>query len=139
MKAKKVGNKIIVRIDKGEEIVESLLKICKKYTVTLGYIVGIGATNEVTIGLFDVDTKTYHSEKFVGNYEIAPLIGNITMMNDEPYLHVHINVCDASHHSFGGHLNEAVVSATFEGIIDLIDDEITRVFDKETGLNLLKL
>ncbi len=139
MKAKKVGNKIIVRIDKGEEIVESLLKICKKYTVTLGYIVGIGATNEVKIGLFDVDTKTYHSEKFVGNYEIAPLIGNITMMNDEPYLHVHINVCDASHHSFGGHLNEAVVSATFEGIIDLIDDEITRVFDKETGLNLLKL
>ena len=139
MKAKKVGNKIILRIDKGEEIVESLLKICKKYTVTFGSIVGIGATNEVTIGLFDVDSKTYHSEKFVGNYEIAPLMGNITRMNDEPYLHVHINVCDASHHSFGGHLNEAVVSATFEGIIDLIDDEITRVFDKETGLNLLKL
>jgi len=139
MKTKKIGNKIIVRIDKGEEIVESLLNICKEYNVTLGSIMGLGATNKVTIGLFDVDTKKYHSEKFTGNYEIAPLTGNITMMNKEPYLHLHINVCDASHHSFGGHLNKAVVSATFEAIIDLIDGQVTRVFDDETGLNLLEL
>jgi len=39
---------------------------------------------------------------------------------------------------FGGHLNEAVVSATCEVIIEKIEGSIEREFDKETGLNLLK-
>jgi hypothetical protein len=99
---------------------------------------GIGATNEVTIGLFDVDRKTYHSEKFMGNYEIAPLAGNITMQNEKPYLHIHINICDKNHHSYGGHLNSAIVSATCECIIDMLDGEVSRIFDEETGLNLLQ-
>jgi len=138
MKSKKIGSKIIVRIDKGEEIVESISKICKQYQIKIGSVIGIGATNEVIIGLFDVDSKTYHSEKFMGNYEIAPLTGNITMQNEKPYLHIHINVCDKNHHSYGGHLNSAKVSATCECIIDMIDGEVSRIFDEETGLNLLQ-
>jgi len=138
MKAKKINDKIIVRIDKGEEIIESLTRVCKDYDVKAGSMRGIGATNKVTIGLFDVDKKKYFSKELTGNYEIAPLVGNISRMNNEPYLHVHINVCDEHHHSFGGHLNAAIVSATCEIIIDCIDEDIIREFDEETGLNLLK-
>ena len=75
---KRFNNKIIVRIDKGEEIVESLTKVCKENNITLGSVSGIGATNKVKIGLFDVDSKEYHSKELVGNYEIAPLSGNIS-------------------------------------------------------------
>ena len=139
MKVKRVDNKLIVRIDKGEEIVESIMKVCKSYQLRLGSIIGIGATNKVTIGLYDVDSKEYHSEEFIGDYEIAPLIGNISMMNNEPYLHLHINICDKKHHSYGGHLNSALVSATCEVIIDVIDDIIERKVDEETGLNLLHI
>jgi hypothetical protein len=139
MKTKKIHNKIIVRIDQGEEIVESLLKVCKRYHVPFGKVTGIGATNKVTIGLFDVESKTYHSKEFTGNYEIAPLLGNISTKNGESYLHLHITVCDSTLHSYGGHLNSAIVSATCECIIDIIDGRIERVFDDETGLNLLDL
>ncbi len=139
MKVKQVENKLIVRIDKGEEIVESIMDVCKKYHVTLGSIMGIGATNKVTIGLYDVEKKEYHSKEFTGNFEIAPLVGNISMMNDEPYLHIHINVCDEKHHSYGGHLNSAIVSATCECIIDGIDDTLKRSVDAKTGLNLFDI
>jgi hypothetical protein len=139
MKAKRFGNKFIVRIDKGEEIVEILKQFCKDNGIKLGSVIGIGATNKATIGLFEVETKKYHSKELVGNHEIAPLYGNISTMNGEVYLHIHANLCDSKHNSFGGHLSSAIVSATFEGIIDTIVGEIDREFDDEIGLNLYKI
>lgn len=139
MKVKKLANKIIVRIDKGEEIVESILKVCQTHTILSGSVIGIGATNKVTIGLYDVKEQMYHSKEFTGDHEIAPIIGNISMMNKEPYLHLHINICDKDHHSYGGHLDSAIVSATCECIIDVFQESVTRKVDKKTGLNLFDI
>ena len=138
MKAKKFNNKIIVRIDKGEELVQSLTRVCEEYKIKLGTITGIGATNQVKVGLFLPQTKEYHASELNGDYEIAPLAGNISTMDGKTYLHLHINLCDKEHRSFGGHLNSAVISATCECVIDIIDGEIGREFNEEIGLNLIK-
>ena len=100
---------------------------------------GIGATDNAVIGLFEVKTKQYHTTILTGDHEIAPLYGNITMMDGEVYLHLHINLCDATHRCFGGHLTSAVVSATFEGVIDVMEGAVDRVHDDDLGLNLLDL
>ena len=139
MHYKKFNNKVMVRIDRGEEIVESLKKICKKLNINLGTITGIGATNKATIGLYDVNSKKYNSKNITGDHEIAPLIGNITSMNDEIYVHLHVNLCDIENKSYGGHLDFAIVSATFEGIIDIIEGKIDRTYDEKIGLNLLDI
>jgi hypothetical protein len=139
MKYQRFDNKVIVRIDKGEEIVSSLKQVCKKLSISLGSIVGIGATDDVTIGLLNTNTKQYQSTRFTGDHEISSLMGNITIMNGDVYLHLHITVCDAQLKTYGGHLTSAVVSATFEGVIDIIDGQISRRFDQTAGLNLLDL
>ena len=113
-------------------------QICKKLDIKAGTITGLGATDKATIGIFNVKTKKYHSTEFTGDHEIAQLYGNISKMNNEIYLHVHVNICDIKHQSFGGHLNSAVVSATFEGIIEEINGQVKRAFDEESGLNLIK-
>ncbi|GAH17957.1 unnamed protein product [marine sediment metagenome] len=139
MDYKKIGEKVFVRIDSGEEIVETLTQVCKKLDITAGTITGIGATDKAIVGLFDVKTKKYHSKELVGDHEIAPVYGNISTMNNEVYLHLHVNLCNSEHKSFGGHLTSAVVSATFEAVIDIINGKIERAFDATTGLNILKL
>ena len=139
MDYKKIGEKVFVRIDSGKEIVETLTQVCKKLDITAGTITGIGATDKAIIGLFDVKTKKYHSKELVGDHEIAPVYGNISTMNNEVYLHLHVNLCNSEHKSFGGHLTSAVVSATFEAVIDIINGKIERAFDATTGLNILKL
>ena len=138
MEFKKFGNKFLIRIDKNEEIVETLKKFCQNHKITLGSVTGLGATNKVKVGLYEVDKKQYFSKELLGNYEIAPLYGNISTMNGETYLHLHINLCDSAYNSFGGHLNYAIVSATFEGIIEQIDGNIDRKLNEEIGLNLIK-
>ena len=139
MKSKRFGDRFVIRIDEGEEIVKTLKRLCEENGVKAGSITGLGATNKATIGLFDVETKKYHSKELTGNHEIAPLHGNISTMNGQVYLHIHANLCDSEHKSFGGHLDSAIVSATFEGVIEVLDGELNRRFDKDIGLNLLDI
>jgi hypothetical protein len=139
MKYKQCNNKVIVRIDKGEELVDSLKTLCKTLDIKLGSIIGIGATDKITVGLMNTKTKKYQSKEFIGDHEITSLIGNITTMNGEVYLHLHVTICNVEHKAIGGHLSSAVISATFEGIIEKIDGQITREYYDDVGLNLLKL
>ena len=59
-------------------------------------------------------------------------------MNDEYYAHLHMSAGDSEGKVFGGHLNRAVVSATCEMVINVIDGVVDRIFDNETGLNIFK-
>ena len=138
MEFNKFGNKYIIRLDKGEEIVETLKQFCREQNITLGWINGIGAVNKAKIGLYKVDEKQYYSVELSGNHEITSLFGNISTMNGEVYLHLHINLSDAEYKTHGGHLNYAVISATGEIMIDVIDGTVERQFNDEIGLNLYK-
>ncbi len=138
MQFKKFGNKYVVRIDKGEEIVATLKQFCIDQNIKLGTVSGIGATNQATIGLFLTESKSYQKKQMSGDMELAPLMGNISTMAGEIYLHIHANLCDSENRSYSGHLNEAICSATFEAVIDSIDGEVDREFSDEIGLNLFK-
>ena len=139
MEYKTFDNRVIFRLDPGEELVETIKDLCELLDIRLGIVTGLGATNEVTIGLYEVKTKTYHQKTLKGDHEIAPLYGNITTMNGEVYLHLHINICDSTHQSFCGHLNKAVISVTFEGVIEVIEGVVERVKEEKTGLNILSI
>jgi len=135
---KKFGNKYVIRIDKGEEIVACLKKICTDNKILLGSVSGIGAIGRAQFGLFETSSKQYHSTELEGAFEITSLNGNISTMNGEVYLHLHINLSDAAYHTFGGHFQSAVVSGTCEIIIDAIDGECERIFSEDVGLNIIR-
>lgn len=137
MKFKKFRNKWVVRIDKGEEVIETLKQFCKENKIKLGSISGIGAADKITVGLFNTKSKQYQSQELTGDYEITNLSGNISTMNGEIYLHLHIGLSDSKYNAYGGHLTSAVISGTGEIIIEEIDGEIEREFNEDVGLNLL--
>jgi len=138
MDYKKIGNKYVLRMDKGEEVVKTLKDFCKKEDIKLGWLKGLGAVNKATIGLFETNKKEYHTLDLEGDFEITSLLGNISRMNDEVYLHLHINLADEKYNTQGGHLSKALISATGEFIIEEINGEVGREFNEEVGLNLYK-
>lgn len=131
------GSKVLIRLDPGEEVIDSMTEVCKKEAVSLGIVSGIGAVNKAKVGLFNPVTKEYHSTVLEEDYEITSLTGNVSQMNDAVYLHLHATLADAEHKAFGGHLNAATVSATAEIWIDIVDGKADRRFSEEVGLNLL--
>jgi len=137
MNCRKLGSVYFVRIDRGEEILSELKKVCIEHDIHAGKISAIGAVNRATIGFFDTERKQYHSTELTGDHEITSLSGNITSMENRIYLHVHVNLADNSNRTFGGHLNEAIVSATCEAIIEEYTGSVNRIFDEKSGLNLI--
>ena len=61
MEYRKFGNDYIVRIAKGEEILATLSQLCEKEEIKLGTVIGIGAVNKVTLGVFNSVDKKYES------------------------------------------------------------------------------
>lgn len=138
MEYRKFQNKIIVRMDKGEEILEKVREVAEKEKIKLADISALGAVSEFTVGVFDTEAKEYHANEFKGSFEIVSLTGTINTMNDEFYCHLHMSAGNEKGQVFGGHLNRAIISATCEMVITLIDRRVDRRFEKEVGLNLFQ-
>lgn len=139
MKYQRFEQTIIVRMDKGEDIVKQVKNVALKEKIKLASISALGAINEFTVGVFKTKEKKYYANEFKGDFEIVSLTGTINTMNDEYYSHMHLSAGNDQGQVFGGHLNKAIVSAICEMVIQIINGEVDRYFDEEVGLNLLKL
>ncbi len=137
MEYKRFGNRILARLERGEEILEQVEAIAKQEGIVLASVQALGAVNRFTVGVFKTEEKRYIANEFTGDFEIVSLTGTISTMQGAFYCHLHMSAGDESGHVFGGHLNRACISATCEMVIDLIDGKVDRAFDETVGLNLL--
>ena len=137
MDYRKFGTTYVVRLDPGDEIVEKVLWLAAVENIRLATISGLGAVDNVTLGIFSPDTKQYKANMFHADFEIVSLTGTITTQRGRPYTHLHMAVSDLAGRCYGGHLNRAVVSATAEIVIQTIPGEVDRQPDPKIGLNLM--
>lgn len=128
----------MARADRGEEILESIKRIALAENIKLASVSALGAVEDFTVGVYNVEEKKYYSNNFTGSFEIVSLTGTINTMNGEFYAHLHMSAGNDRGEVFGGHLNKATVSATCEMVITLINGRVDREYDEITGLNLFK-
>jgi predicted DNA-binding protein with PD1-like motif len=134
-----LGSNCVIRLDAGEKVVESLLSVCERDGIGSGFFNGLGAVSEAELGHFDMATGAYSWVKLSGSYEIVALYGNVTVVDGKPFIHAHAALGDNTFAVRGGHLREAVVSATCEVTLTRFRDDIGRKKDEATGLFLLDL
>ena len=138
MEYRRFHDTIVARIDRGEEIVEQVRVIAEQEKIELASIQALGAVNDFTVGVFRTSEKKYFSNDFQGDFEIVSLTGTINTMDGKFYSHMHMSAGNEKGQVFGGHLNRAVVSATCEMVIRMIDGVVDRTFDEQVGLNLFR-
>ncbi len=138
MEYKRFDNTVVARLDRGEEILTEIEKIAKAESIKLAKVSAIGAVNDFTVGVYDVDKKEYKANSFTGDFELLSLLGNINTMNGEHYCHLHMSAGNEKGEVFGGHLNRAVISVTCEMFIDIIDGTVDREHDDSIGINLFR-
>lgn len=138
MEYRKYGDTVLVRIDRGEEIVAVIRAVAEAEQIALASVTAIGATDDFTVGVYDVENQSYTPNTFRGAYEIVSLTGTVDRMEGAVYTHLHMSAGNVRGEVFGGHLNCATVSATCEVVIRLLDGTVNRRRDPETGLNLFR-
>lgn len=138
MEYRRFGDRIIARIDRGEEIMAAVKELAQKEHITLASVQALGAIDRFTVGVFKVEEKRYIANHFEGSFEIVSLTGTIDTKDGEFYSHLHLSAGNEKGEVFGGHLNEATVAATCEMVVTVIDGRVDRHFDDRIGLNLFK-
>ncbi|MBD3191720.1 MAG: DUF296 domain-containing protein [Candidatus Heimdallarchaeota archaeon] len=129
----------LIKLEKGEDLLKSILKYVKERSIGSGFLTGIGALATAKIGYFDIEKKRY-LENITHNVELIACMGNIAINKDnhEPIAHVHITVADREGRTLGGHLNEgSIVSVTAEIYLVETRPFVYRKKEEETGLHLL--
>ena len=133
MEYRRFGNTIVARIDRGEEVLEQVAAIAQAEQIKLASVQALGA-----VGVFHTAEKQYHANSFAGDFEIVSLTGTINTMDGAFYTHLHMSAGNEKGEVFGGHLNRAVISATCEMVITVIDGRVDRFHSEEIGLNLFQ-
>ena len=144
MDYKKIGNTIYARFDKGDEVLEGILNICKKENILSAIFSGIGGCGDVTVSTYIPEKNDFITHNKTGLLEMISLSGNISANeNDEIFEHTHamFSYLENGEVKFlGGHLTRAVVSYTAEIEIRPVQNEIIRrKQDEITGITVWKL
>jgi len=139
MKYKKIENKILLSLNKGDEILQSIYKLAEKENLKFCWLSGIGAFENITLGAYPLEKRDYVKKQFKGEYELTSLLGNITIKEGNPFVHIHVSMSDEEFKAYGGHLFSGYITATCEIIVDMIDFELHREKSEEVGLHLWNL
>jgi len=125
----------ILSIEPKEELISQLLMFCKKQKINSGFFIGFGAAQSGIIGRYT--NKNYKWKKISGEFEIGSLIGNLTIKDNELFIHSHVVLGDKNFKALVGHIKELVIYPTCEIIFWFFDKKIKRKYNKETNLFLI--
>ena len=139
MVTRKVDDGYIVRLDKGEELVRSLTKFCADENIKSAVISGIGGALWAELAFYHLDQKAYEFDRIEEPLELSALNGNVSYVNDKPFLHLHATVADMNYHAYAGHLKELAVAGTCEIYIRTFEEPLERVHNDGVGLKILDL
>ena len=134
----KETGRYLLRFDRGEEIVSGLAVFAAQERIPGASFTAIGAAEKVVISFYSGRTKKYEDMLIKDELEISALSGNIAWKENEPVVHAHGVFSDRNMKSFGGHVKKCVVSFTCEVALSVFSKKIERMYDKTTGLNLLR-
>ncbi|MFH1010539.1 MAG: PPC domain-containing DNA-binding protein [bacterium] len=129
----------LLRLLAGERMPDALVEFARREGWTSGWLSGIGGVDEVVVGYFDLATREYRERKLDGRFELLSCIGNLTMVDGEPFWHIHAIVSDANYLVLGGHLIGLRIAVTGEFWLTQGMDSVRRIYDSRIGLKLLDL
>lgn len=140
MQVKRLGYTYLVRLETGEEVISSLRNFANAYRIGFGAVRAIGTFQRITLGYYDLDTKSYQHKDLEEPVEVLNMTGNITKREDgQRHVHAHVTVGRSDYTTLGGHVVEATVGPTVEAVIETVPTTIRRRHDPDTNLELWDL
>lgn len=134
------GYNYIMRLDKGESLVESLQKFVAETKLEDAWVSALGGALEMTLGYYDLEAKQYNWKTFNGLYEVAALQGNIAYdLEGKPVFHLHGVFSGHDFQTVAGHIKDLTAAATLEVYLHRTYKPLHRKLDHNVGLATLDL
>jgi len=130
-----------LRLDRGDEVISSVLELCRREGISSATFSGLGGCDLAEIKTFDPEKRVYGSRTLSGMLELASLWGDVTGDGEGGLAqHTHALFCyveDGEHKTAGGHLGEARVLVTAEiEVRPIVGGAIGRKVDPAWGTKI---
>ncbi|HEX9891679.1 MAG TPA: DUF296 domain-containing protein [Actinomycetota bacterium] len=132
------GDAAMVSLDEDDDLLEGLTGAAMELDLKAASIQVIGAVKRLVVGFYDQAAREYRTLTPDGDFEIASGLGNVSMKDGRPFVHLHVVGTGPDGGAIGGHLMPGtVVFAAEAWLRQLAADEVpTRVMDPGRGLAL---
>ena len=138
MDYRKYGSAYYIRIDKGDEIISSIVAICEKENIGSATYNGIGGCGKAQIQTYCAETNEFETQALAGVLELVSFTGNV-ISDDEGRLYHHTHATLAykdgeGHRIAAGHVKSLTVLFTAEiELRPVLGGTIKSRHDPETG------
>ncbi len=131
------GDAAMARLDKGSDLLESLHELARHLEVHAGAIQVIGALSSLALGYYDQERRQYETLDLPGRWELASAIGNVSMKEGGPFVHLHVVASGRDGRAVGGHAMPGCTVFVGEAHVRALGGSPpVREPDDETGLAL---
>ena len=118
MDYRKYGEAYYLRVDRGDEVIASILDVCCKEDLGSVTFSGIGGCSSAEIQTFIPEKGSFETHQLTGMLELVSLIGNV-ISDDQGGLHSHAHATFAhkggdEHRVSAGHVKSITISYTAE-------------------------
>ncbi|WP_428898047.1 hypothetical protein Dip518_000236 [Parelusimicrobium proximum] len=131
------GRTYICRLSKGKDLLEQLTDFCHDNQIKCGIVEGVGAVDNVTLGIYEQSKKKYNKIVLDDQHEMVSLTGNVSIKDNRPFVFANITVADKEGNLKGGHLMPGTKIYVAEVYIqELVGEPKVRKEDKTTKMML---
>jgi len=127
----------IYSLKAGSRIPEDILAIAKREELATARVEAIGGVEELRLAYFDRGTKRYEEHDFEEFLEVTGILGNVTLKDGKPFLHIHGTFGRRDLSTLAGHVMTAKVFPILEVVITPTKNRALRRFDDDLGLNVI--
>jgi len=127
----------IYSLKAGARIPDDILGIAKMEKIVTARVEAIGGVEELRLAYFNRSTKRYEEHDFKEFLEVTGILGNVTLKEGRPFLHIHGTFGRRDLSTLAGHVMKAKVFPLLEVVITPTKNRALRRFDDELGLNVI--
>lgn len=121
----------------GATIPEEVLTIAGRERISTAVVEAIGGVRRLSLAYYNHRTKRYEEHQYAEFLEVTSLLGNITLKEGKPFLHVHGTFGRKDMTVLGGHVISATVFPILEVAVTPTKNRALRRFDEKAGLNVI--
>ena len=130
------GKSAMTRLLPGTDMLQGLNQAAAELGFDAGTVQVVGAVQNLVVGYFDQEAKEYDEpQRYDEGVEIAGGVGNISLKDEAPFVHIHVTGSKRDGSTVGGHLMDGTTVYMIEAYLRVLEgDAPIRELDEEVGL-----
>jgi hypothetical protein len=118
-------------LEPGDEVVRCLIQFARAQEVDAAVVTGIGSISQAELGAGSGRAREHRRRTVAEPLEACSLTGTVTLVDGEPFPHLHGTFARSDHSLLGGHVYQAVCATSVELVLQVTTDSLLRAAQQQ--------